>query len=221
MRLRYPARNLCRAERAEGVREGGKGTRGVALRSGPGCAAGSARRGQRGAPEPLGRRRAAAVPPGTAPGEGTAGGCHRGPALPGAAPPLTAGGGAVRGAARLRRAPVWARRRKKRFESVKIALVGTRHKLPLGAGWGGGDAAGSRCSDPSRCVCPAPPRPPALGEFKGARGASGHVGGAVQTWRGRGAAPGGLLPPAARRSARGARVGRGVRRGKIERRGGR
>lgn len=218
MRLRYPARNLCRAERAEGGRKGGRegdprcraalrpGLRAApraAPAAGAGCA-GAAREEEGGS-----------GPAGAAPGEGTAGGCHRGPARPGAAPPLTAGGGAVRGAARLRRAPVGTRRGKKRFDSVKIALVGTGHKLSLGPGLGGGGAAGSRCSGPSRCGCPAPPRPPALGEFKGARGESGHVGGAVQTWRGRGAAPGGLLPPAVRRSAR------GVRRGKIERRGGR
>lgn len=217
MRSRYPARNLCRAERAEGRRAGGKEGDPrwrAALRPGlraAGCAAGSARRGlRRSRSGGGGRRRSRRSRAGRGHG-------RRLSPRPRASRSRPAAHRGRRGRARsgaLTPSAGLGSEGEKRFESVKTALGGTGRESPLGAGLGGGGggAAGSRCSGPSRCVCPAPPRPPALGEFKGARGASGHVGGAVQTWRGRGATLGGLLPPAARRSARGARrVGRGVR----------
>lgn len=180
-----------------------------------GCGLRRGQRPPRAAPEPLGRRRTAAVPPeprreGARPAAVTA--APRVPEPPRRSP-REEGPCAERRAYAERRFGLGGgktlrkRKNRPRWNGARVAARGG-----IGGRRGGGPRAAGAAAPRDACARRRPARPPALGEFKGARGASGHVGGAVQTWRGRGATLGGLLPPAARRSARGARrVGRGVR----------
>lgn len=145
MRSRYPARNLCRAERAEGRRAGGKEGDPrwrAALRPGlraAGCAAGSARRGlRRSRSGGGGRRRSRRSRAGRGHG-------RRLSPRPRASRSRPAAHRGRRGRARsgaLTPSAGLGSEGEKRFESVKTALGGTGRESPLGAGLGGGGGGG-------------------------------------------------------------------------------